>query len=390
MSGAENTEVGSESTIEKSGSSSDFTTFDDMENIGNENPEAKPKSKVDKEMNVDDKKDDKKVDKKPAPDKKEQDKSTDDATSKKTGQSADDKKAADAAAASKILKFKNGDADLDVPASAKVTVKIDGKDEVVDVQTLVNEYSGKTNFGRKAQELDTEKKTFYAERQELNDGIDTLYDLAITKKDPMSAVAYLSDMLGGDGVKTVQEIQTQMFKDFEELMKLTPEQRAAKQEKDRADLLQKKLDQGKSLEAKKGEQAKVAKRVDEIKTKYSMNDDQFKETHEALKKLVEAKDLTPELVGEVYQRWQHQDQIDELVLELDIKDEKAKGALLGEWYKDPSLTKAQIKAIAVQVYNIKSPKSALEKKIERNGGQQQQPPAPKKENGSDAITFDDL
>lgn len=381
-----NTEVGGEAQISKSGSSADALTFDDLENLGSD--QAEPKTKIDKELKVDTDKDDKKSEKK-ADDK--QDKSTDNADSKKSGLKKSPEEQAAEAAKPKVLKLKNGDADLELPLNLKVPVKIDGKEEEVDVQTLINEYSGKTNFGRKAQELDTERKTFYAEKQELNDGINTLYDFAITKKDPMSAVAYLADMLGGDGIKTVMEIQSQMFKEFEELQKLTPEQRAAKQAEDRANLLQKKLDQGKSLEAKKTEQAGIAKRVEAIKTQYSMTDDQFKQVHETLKSMVDPKDLTPELIGQVHQRWQQQDQVDELVAELNITDDKAKGILLGEWYKEPKLTKAQIKAIAEQVFKPTASKSktALEKKLERNGGGNS--PAPKTQTSSnEPLTFDDL
>jgi len=217
--------------IVKTGSTADAISFDQLEAItdskGKPHQDEVPKARSaiqKKDENGDD------IEKKA----KKQDKELDDdeppkvdKTKVKDGEEDPD------APKIKTLKMKNGDEDLEVPSGAKIKVKVAGKEEDVDLQTLVNEYSGKTNWGRKFQELDTERKTFQAERQDLQSGIDELFDLAVTKNQPMDAVQMLSEMLGGDGIKTVTDLRERMFKEFEEYSKLTPEQNSPKLEKKR-------------------------------------------------------------------------------------------------------------------------------------------------------------
>lgn len=378
--------------IVKTGSSSDPTSFDDLDALTTGSKDFKPHSDdVPKAKSQKERKDNEHEDEKPA---KKAEPKEDDQDQKKV-ESKGEKKEADADAPKvKTVKFKNGDADLEVPAEAKVTVKVNGKDEIVDVQTLVNEYSGKTNWGRKYQELDTERKTFQAERQELQSGIDELFDLAVTQNKPMDAVQLLSDMLGGDGIKTVTELRQKMFKAFEEEMKLTPEQREIRKAQEERDLLKAKLSRQNALDAKKSEQTSLAKRVDEIKTKYGMDDARFSEIYQTLKKAgnVKPEELTPELIGQVHERWTQMDQVDEVVAELALEGESAtsaKNALLKEWAIDKSLTKAQVKAIAAQVFGGKKQGSKLADKIKRNG-QAHGAPVNTAKTKHEPITFDDL
>lgn len=384
MSNAENTQEvnGGTSQIE-AGAFGGAVTFDDLDSLGEESNESKTDkpAKSEKEGET--------TDKKVAAEKKDdnkQDKSQ--ADEKKVSKDGKEEKAA-AGDKPKVLKFKNGDADLDVPANAKVTVKIEGKDETFEVQDLINEFSGKTNWGRKFQELDTEKKTFQTERQELNDSIDTLFKLAVTENKPLDAVQYLADLLGGDGIATVMNLQKQMLSVLAEDSKLSPEQLEAKQAKQRADLLQKKFDNQKQTDAKKSEQAEIAKRVEAIKTKHSIDDKRFSEVYKALKESgVKEADLTPELVGDVHERWHRMDEVDEIAKELQIEDQVSIKKLYSEYLKDLTLTKAEIKAIAQQVFGGK--KSSLKEKIDRNNGGESKPAAKESKNKNDAFFFDDL
>lgn len=393
----ENT-VNSAEPIVKTGSSSDPTSFDQLEAFTESSKDFKPHSddvpkaksqKERKENDFDDEKPDKKAKKSDQSDKDPEDDKVEDKSKSKDKHDNKDVEAPKG----KSIKFKNGDADLEIPSDAKVSVKIAGKDELVDVQTLVNEYSGKTNWGRKYQELDTERKAFQTERQDLQSGIDELFDLAVTQNKPMDAVQLLSDMLGGDGVKTVTELRQKMYKAFEEEMKLTPEQREIRQAQEERDLLKAKIARQGALDAKKSEQTSLAKRVDDIKTKYGMDDVRFKEIYDTLKKSgsIKPEELTPELIGQVHERWTQMDQVDEVVAEIELAGEvatSAKNALLKEWSLDKSLTKAQIKSIAMQVFGGKKPASKLADKIKRNGQAQGMTNTAKPK--TEAITFDDL
>jgi len=86
------------------------------------------------------------------------------------------------------------------------------------------------------------------------------------------------------------------------------------------------------------------------------------------------------------------DEVDSIVGELKLEGDaanSAKNALLSEWGKDKSLTKAQIQAIANQVFGGKKTASKLADKMKRNGNLPGKPVSTVKPN-HEPITFDDL
>ncbi len=324
----------------------------------------------------------------------EDDTAEDESEGEESGKSKDQKEASDKKLADKVktYKVKNGEDEIDVRADSKFQVKVNGKVEEVDLQTALNEYSGKTDWTRKYQALDTERKTFEGERGELQGAIDTLHELAITQSKPTEAIAFLADMLGGDGLKVVEQMQTQMFKAFEELSKLTPEQRQLRQAQEKAATLEARDQSQKAERTKAAESQAVAKRISDVKTKHNITDDRFKDIYNTLKTHVPAEELTPELVGDVHQRWLQMDDVDKIVSELQPEGDlgQVKIALLEEWRRDPSLTASQMRTVCEQVFGGKKPGSRLKQKIERSAGTGHKPPARREANSNEPLTFDDL
>lgn len=386
--------------ITKTGSSSDIVSFDELEAMTDtkaprhEDKVSKPKSAKRKGSEDDEHYENEDTSGKKVED---PDESLDDDDKQKVEDK--NKKAADKnkePGKAKVHKFKSGDADLDVPGDAKVTVAVNGKNEIVDVQELINNYSGKQNFGRLAQELDTEKKSFHAERQALQTSVDDLYNLCVKENKPMDAVAHLTDLLGGNGAEVVKKMQAEMRKVFEEWSKLSPEERRIRETQEESELYKAKLARRDNADAKRNESAKIATRVQDVKTKYKISDAEFAEVYDTLKKggQIKSDDLTPELIGEVHQNWQRMDRVDEIVAELGFDTEvaaKATKQLMNEWSKDKTLTKAQIKAIAESVFGKSSKKSAskLSDKLRRSGAEPKAN-ADAEKHKNEPITFDDL
>lgn len=310
------------------------------------------------------------------------------------GEDGKSKKAEEKPKSIKVVTGKDGKEAVEIPVDGKVQVTIAGKVEEFTVQDLVNEFSGKTDYSRKYQQLDTEKKTlekergsFHNEKQELNDAVDKLYQLAVTESKPIDAIAMLTDLLGGDAVKIVSDLQTKMFAQFEEESKLTPEQRNLKWANQRNDLLQKKIEDNKQAEAKKTTQSEIAKRVEAVKSQYKIDDARFNDVYQTLVKSG-AKEVTPEVVGQVHDSWAKMDKIDEIAKEIGVSDEKAIQSL----YKNClNLNEAQLRKVIAEVYGGKpKKKSSLEEKIEKNNGGQQAPKKQQSSSNSQELFFSDL
>lgn len=371
----------------RSGSSAEAISFDDLEAI----TETKSKPMV-KEKVSDQKPDQEKPAKANKPAGKDSD-AKKEKVEKVQDEVAPKEELDPTAPKSKVLKFKNGEADLDVPADAKVTVKVNGKDEVVDLQTIVNEFSGKTNWGRKYQELDTERKTFNHERDTINSNINEIHEMVVTQGKPIDGIAHLAEILGADGDKIVKQMREQIYEQFEEWSKLSPEQRREAQMLEDNATLKAKLNRRDALDAKSRETATLAKRVDDIKAHHNIDNARFTEIHETLKKSVAPEDLTPELVGAVSDNWNRMDTVDLVVKEIGLEAEFGKTAfkeLMTEWNKDRSLTKAQIKAIAEQVYGGQKPASKLADKIRKSNAESNAPVTAKKTGFKEENFFDDI
>lgn len=273
----------------------------------------------------------------------------------------------------KTIKIKNGETDLELRSDSKIPVKVAGKEELVSLEELRSDYSGRTDWTKKYTALDTERKTFHAERQELQSGIDQLYDVCVTQNKPLEAIQMLTEMLGGDGVKQILNLREQMLAQFDEYSRLTPEQRKIRESEEKAELLESKLKRRELQDQRKSEQTKLAERISDVKTKTKMDDARYEEIETSLKKAgnIPDNEITPELIGNVHTRWVQMDDVDDITAELKLEGEtleKARNALLSEWNKDKSLTKAQIKAIAQTVFGSQKGKSPMQRKLEKNSG----------------------
>lgn len=371
-------------TIVKTGSSSDAVSFEELEALDSTPSPKKEKAPAKEEPEGDEydpgtKEKSRKQDEKPAKEK---------VAEKLAKEKAPEK--TEAGEKVKVLKMKSGDAELDVPADAKVMVPVNGKMEEFTVQEIVNEFSGKTHWNKKFQELDVEKKTFQSEVQALQSSIDDMYDLAVTQKKPMEAVAMLADLLGGNGAEVVKTMMQGFEEQFNKYSGMSDAERESVRLQEENQLLNARINRQKISEARSAESAKLAKRVEEAKSKYNITDDEFKEVYNTLKSKVKPEELTPEFVADVHQRWKRMDQVAEVVTGLGIDAaamENAEKALNTEWRNNPDLTVEDIKSIAEQVYGKKAA-SKLTTKIKKSGGDSGSTEAQKKK--SEPLFFDDL
>jgi hypothetical protein len=100
----------------------------------------------------------------------------------------------------KLLKAKAGDKELDLPADAVFTAKIDGKEETTaTLQELINDYSGRQSLDRKASVFRKERETFEGRVKSLNTHVEELFKKA--QQSPESALDYLADIAGKDPVE---------------------------------------------------------------------------------------------------------------------------------------------------------------------------------------------
>jgi hypothetical protein len=334
--------------IVKTGSSADITSFDDLERVHSAPMDPRPveagkTEKVDAAV-------------KAGPEKKV---GKEDANAKETKE----KEGKEVLKEAKILKVRSGDKDVDLRSDSVIEVTVDGKPEKVTLEDLRNEYSGKINHRRKFQELDTERKAFHSERQELQSGIDKIVKLS--KESPESAVEYLCDILGEEPRVFMNRLREQFQVQIDEYAKLSPEERAQKELQEERDYYKNRADSQKADRAREVEQQSLKARVQATQKQFEMDDETYLKVYDLMGKSGK-KDVEPEQVGEYYAEMTREIDTKEILKGVDpeMEPEALKAAiqeLKEEWELHPKLTKKQVEFIAKEMFGPKTAKKLAAK-----------------------------
>jgi hypothetical protein len=266
----------------------------------------------------------------------------------------------------KALKIKSGDTELDLAEDALVPVKVDGKVTQVPLKDLLSEFSGKTDWTRKYQDLHNEKKSFYDERDTITNRVNEFYRLSVEEKNPRLAIDLLAEAMGADP----QEVWTNLMAPIKEAMKnapqLSPEEIAVNETKEELEYYRRKEKMRKSEGEKARENEGLLSRIKETQEKLSMSPDQFKKSYDELvaeadKSGFDISALTPEMVGEYFQIVDRKSKIQGFVVEAYADSEKQSDIemqLYDTWSKNPEFTLDDIKDIAGEVYGSKKAKAS--------------------------------
>jgi len=333
----------SEPVVKQGGDAS----ISDEEMVSLSGNETTPKEKAKKELaeNVD---------------KKERQEKDDKSESKKAAKEVE---AEQQAQKIKTLKLKNGDTDLEISEEAIVVN--------VPVKDLLSNYSGKTEWTKRFNELHNERTQFYTERDTLQGRINEFYRLSVEEKSPRVAIDFLADAMGADP----QEVWANLIGPVKEAMKnapnLSPEEIAAQEREEELAYYKRREEMRKSESQKAAEKQSLLSRIEETQTKYGMTPQQFKQSYdemiaEAKRSGVDESTLTPEHVGQYYQILDRRQKVGGFVAETWKDSEKApeiEKQLYDTWQRNPEFTIEDLKDIAIEVFG--APKSKAAKVAER-------------------------
>lgn len=185
--------------------SSEDDTLETFDNVGKDSQVKLLDEKDDKDPAPEDKDEDEKDDKEADKGKEE----VKEGDKKPESDEKSEEKAEETKDLGKTIKaFKDG-SKFEVPQDATVKVKVDGRSEKVTIQELRDNYSGKQSFDKKFSELESNRKSYESEREQLTrvqttlretmgDAQNLLKEAIDLKGDPMAAVNKIVDLLQVD------------------------------------------------------------------------------------------------------------------------------------------------------------------------------------------------
>ncbi len=199
----------------------------------------------------------------------------------------------------KTIKAKYNDTELDLDEEALIPVKINGKEEMVQVKDLLGNYSGKVAWDKKFSEVDMTRKQVAAQElkiREVSDLIRQTYE----EKDPNMKMYKMAQLAGLDPV----EFRTKFFNEnislLEKFYSMTEDERKADAlayeasvHKNRADTLEKSIREKQDYES-------LQQRVTELRERHQVSEREFVSKYDQLEQQARAGHLDPKLVTPEY------------------------------------------------------------------------------------------
>jgi hypothetical protein len=303
----------------------------------------------------------------------------------------------------KKLRVKIGDEHFSLDSNAKMKVKIDGKNEEVTVQELLNNYSGKQAWDKKFTEVGSEKKqilqekqTLQYEKQELKSFMQPVIDIIKDPlKNPIDAFIHIAEKLDTTG-ELSYAIEKRLLEanldTLVELASMNEEQQEAYFLKKQNARLLKSSEKRIESERETSKSNQLRSQVDKIRETYGVSVEQYSEAFDELKGLLpDNKTLTHEHVVDWASLKPITPQVEEILKpfldEIDDSDYSGIVTSLSRSLRDGKLSKEQIQKIVKDEYGVPTEVKQLNTKL--NIGKKKKVEEP--EEKSDRIdTFDDM
>lgn len=306
----------------------------------------------------------------------------------------------------KKLRMRMGEELFNVDSDASFKVKVDGKNEDVPLQELINNYSGKTAWDKKFTEIGKEKKNLEFESNKLlkqKEFLDNhLYNAIIPLKDPnknpIDSLLYLVEMSGEDPYNAYRRIMEANLEELGGLLDMTELERELYFHKKKDELhgnAQKKRN-----DSIQKEQAfnQVLNKVDQLRQAFNVSEEAFVDASEELESIyngsgLNANSITDEAVVDYASLKPHIAVVKKLVAPYEENISESKyGDVVAELarnLRNEEIDEATIKQILARNFSVEEDVKELNSKVY---GKSAKAPAKKalKEDSSKFESFEDL
>lgn len=206
----------------------------------------------------------------------------------------------------KSIRVKGEDGETkDVDLDGTVKIKVDGKNEIVSIKDLRDNYSGKVAWENKFSEIQEEKKTLQTEvedykkdKQEIVTHLKTISEmLDDEKKNPLDVLHYLVDMTGRDPLDYNKKVMSFMSDEVRNLDDMDDVERDLYWKKKELDAIRNNQAAKEERESTLKAQREKAERVNQLRESQGVTEEQFVQSHHELKSLgYKDEQITPEAI----------------------------------------------------------------------------------------------
>lgn len=187
----------------------------------------------------------------------------------------------------KLIKAKYNDQETDLDEEALVPVKINGKEEMVQIKELLGNYSGKTAWDKKFTELSKQKKDLSGYDLKIREAGNQIKDI-LNEQDASIRMFKMAKLAGIDPVQYRQQFLDENLNYLEKYYGMSEDERKAdalayeaKFHKHRADTLEGSVKQEHS-------QRELSAKLENLRASHQVSEDEFVDAYDKVSQLAES------------------------------------------------------------------------------------------------------
>ena len=296
----------------------------------------------------------------------------------------------------KKLIAKYGEENLEMPANAIFKHKVDGEEIDVELQELLNNYSGKVSYDKKFQEFSSERKYFEEERNEYNQQIDNInkyingFADKLKDKDALVALSYFAEFSGMKPHEFQRELLNQLAPEVERRALMSPEELQSEELLAQNKYLQQQQESVQEQIRQEQAQKELEAEIVSVQEAHNISDDEFSNAYHELVDSEYEGEINPQAVAEYHMHSEAFSRADDILSSISSQladQDQVVESLQQVIVENPSFDNNDLREIVEEVYGdiINQASKTVSKKAEPKETKSKEPR--KKDN---YVSWDDL
>lgn len=300
----------------------------------------------------------------------------------------------------KKLMARYGEEELEIAANAIFKHKVDGEEVDVELQELLNNYSGKVSYDKKFQEFSTSKKDFETYKDQYDKDIEAITGYVNTfrekmnSEDPMEALNYFAEFSGMKPHEFRRQLVNAMIPEVNRLSGMTADQYQAEYLKQENEYLQKKQESETVKYSEQQALKELEREIQQIQEAHNISEEEFSQAYHELADADFEGEITPQVVADYHNHSAAFSKAEEILSQVNsslVQNDEIVERLQNVIVENPVFDDNDLIEIVQEVYGTVQKESS--EKLSRKVAPKQQSRQPAKkvsQSLQDIVDWDDL
>lgn len=273
----------------------------------------------------------------------------------------------------KKLIAKYGDEEMEVAANAIFKHKVDGEEIDVELQELLNNYSGKISYDKKFQEFSSEKKEFEGYKEDYDAQIKQInsyigdFAAKLKENDALGALEYFAQFSGMKPHDFRRELLNQLTPEIQRRSGLSSEQLQAEELQAQNEYLQQQQESAQMRSQEEQALRELELEIANVQEAHGIEDEAFRDAYNELVDSEYEGEITPQAVAEYYAHSEAFSRADDVLSSIDpvlADQDQVVESLQKVIMENPSFDNNDLKEIVEEVYGdmLKQASKSVSKK----------------------------